>query len=987
MAGPLLNLSNTHLFRQGQDPQELEPLHRPNLLAFPQDAREGIHDAHARLRDAVDRVAGDSPDDEALAKVFEVGEPLEYRSFWDPGRTRDVVPVVAKRSYWVPDISDGLFWDHGYYTCEHDIPYIERALADLSAEKDWWLWDTKGHPATLDVLTYDIETTQYQAGKKDVPVDVIGYADFPIEYEAQKDLDTEEFDFRIRHLPQDWKERDVTQLVSRDRDEEIDHLMQFTQHAVRFDLVAGHNVLGFDNLQIRNRIKDFLAGDQKRQDLSPGTRAWFEEFVDVYSRQDRSFHFGTSSEIAVWNPATLDTYHAARKFYFFHDDFTLKGLAPWLGIEVDDRVYLEPDAMDLGPKTLEYNRHDVQEQMGITQILAAQALPLAFAVNMPLESLLTGGNTKMWDHMAFTRARRQRRIMPATCRAQGMARSIHRLVGKPFPAREDIAQAALDINPEERATGGNKEFCRVAKQGPEMPFWCEHPGVILRTDGRQGHGYEIAGGLTLKPDADLKSHFVPWYHVVEADVGAMYPTILKAQNLTADTVQPARDGQDVDDWIWLKDVDAAFVESGRYQVRRPADDEDYTRGKGWMVGVKHSAEPGMVNLAMTGVLRTIQKVKDARAEAKRSGADESEIRILDMTYASLKAARNAGTHGILVAVNVSCRQFNVWGGANITTVGQKILHETRGDFEKEGIRVVYGDTDGIDLGCSKSAGNLPHFAAVIGADVEPREDKWITMPDKAVAAIDEANRRWREWLKYPEFELEAEHYDAMVFVVHKNYLKFKADDDRFVMDTKGNNFRGSDKAPLAQKLLSPIMQRALREVAEWDDEEDARERMKTAIKRATTELMKETDVNETPWADLVLRQSVQPIRSYKPNPDGSLSTFAVRTAALEQVIQEPVNATRKFHFVVCKDPLPLYRDVQAQKEAQERLARQDYNLQVKKPRKSGIKPIEYMWPVDEVDTRQVDWVWYKEMVEKYVMGAFGFDSLELAVQRDLSSWF
>ncbi len=990
MTGPLLNVSNTHLFWQGKDPVELEPIHRPSLLAFPQDPREGIHDARQRLLDVLDGLGDADPDQDDLAKIQNVLEPTTYRSFWDHGRSRDVIPVMGKRPYWMPDISDRLFFDHGFYTCEHDIPYQERVLADMSAEKDLWLFDTKGHPAKLDVLTYDIETTQYGQRSKDIPIDIIGYSEFPVEYEASKDLDTEEFHFAFRDLPTDWETREVTQLVSRTLDEELDHLMEFTQHAVKYDIIAGHNVLGFDNLQIRNRIYDMLQRDQKNQNLSPGMRSWFQEFTGTWSSRDRSFHFGTSSDIAVFHPVTLDTFHAARKFYFFHDDFSLKGLAPWLGVDVKDRVYMQPDDMGLDIKTLEYNKHDIHEQVGITQILLAQALPLAFTVNLPMDSLLTGGNTKMWDHMALMRARRQRKIMPATSRAQGVARSINRLVRKPFPSREEVAQAALDLPDDERSAGGNKEFVRVAKQGPEMPFWCEHPGVIYRTDGREGNGYEIAGGLTLKPDSDLKSHFTPWFHVVEADVGAMYPTLLKARNLTADTVQPARKGEPVDDWLWLKDLDNNFVQSDKYEVRRPTDQESYAKGKGWMIGVKHDPEPGLVNLAMTGILDTIQKVKDARSEAKHNGAPKDQTRILDMTYASLKAARNAGTHGIMVAVNVSCRQFNVWGGANITTIGQEILHETQKEFEDKGIRVVYGDTDGIYLGCSKSAGNLPHFAAALEADVEPEADKWITLPNDAVAAVEAANKRWRDWLEYPDFELEAEQYDAMVFVVHKNYLKFKAGaDGKFVMETKGNNFKGSDKPPLAQIVLQPIMKQALHDVAKWDDEDDGRERMKTAIKRATRDVMAGVDINATPWEQLVLRQQVQPIRSYKPNPDGSLSTFAVRTAALEQVIGDPISAAKKFHFVVCKDPLPLYQDIQAQTEAKERLARQGYNLVVKKAKKSGIKPIEYMWPAEHVkaNPHMIDWVWYKEVVENYVKGAFGFDSLELAVQRDLSSWF
>ena len=985
----LLNASNTHLFWKGKDPMALDGLHAPSFLAFP-SGDESIQAARERLLGLVDGARGGDPNEDDLSKVLEVGETLRYDSFWDAGQSRDVIPVSSKRPYWVPEISDRLFFDHDFYTAEHDIPYIERALADLSAEKDWWLWDTQGRRQRLDVLTYDIETTQYGTGKREIPVDMIGWSDFGVEYEASKDLDTESFDFAFHDLPQDWADREVQQRIARNVDEEMDMLMEFTQHATKHDIIAGHNVLGFDNLQIRERIRTFLARDEKQQNLSTGMRGWFQEFMDVWSRRDRSFHFGTSSDICVWNPVTLDTFHAARKFYFFHDDFTLKGLAPWLGIDVPDRVYMEPDGMTLDdPKTLEYNKHDVQEQVGITQVLIAQALPLAFTVNMPLDSLLTGGNTKMWDHMALLRARRRRKIMPATSRAQGVARSIQRhLPHTPFPEREQVAEAARSIAPEDRA-GHNKEFVRVAKQGPEMPFWCEHPGVIVRPGApkENPHGYAIVGGLTLKPDGELQSHFVPWYHVVEADVGAMYPTILKAKNLTADTVQPAKKGEEVDDWLWLMDLDEGFVQSGKYQVRRATADDDFTGGRGWLIGVKHAKDPGMVNLAMTGILDTIQKVKDARATAKRKGAPADEVRIHDMTYASLKAARNAGTHGILVAVNVSCRQFNVWGGANITTIGQQVLHDTRRDFEKKGIRVVYGDTDGIYLGCSKSAGNLPHFAAALGADLEPEQDKWITLPDTAVGAVQEANRKWRDWLDYPGFELEAEQYDAMVFVVHKNYLKFKAKGDGVALETKGNNFRGSDKAPLAQRLLGPIMQQALADVASWDDEEDARERMKAAIKRATKDAIAGVTLDQITSSDILLTQKAAPIKTYKPNADGSLSTFAVRTAALEHVLGEAITAARKFKFIVCKDPLPLYQDPKAQEQVRQHLANQGYNLVLKKPKKASIKPIEYMWPAQMVENHMIDFAWYKDMVEAYIKGAFGFDSMELAVQRDLSSWF
>lgn len=1014
----LLNISNSHVFWQGKPPEPIEPIHRPSLLAFPQDPHEPIHKAHARLVALVDGAKGLTTEETPLAKALEVQAPVRYKSFWNHGSQRDVIPVVSRRSYWIPDISDDLFFRHGFYTAEHDIPYQERALADLSAEKGWWLLDTQGHPNKLRVLTYDIETTQYGKGPRagdptqdlawpaatgmkartgssgpSIPIDIIGYAEFDVEYQAQKDLDTEQFDFHFRHLPTDWASPEVQQLVARNPDEELDNLMQFTQHAIACDVVAGHNILGFDNKQVHDRISDLLSLDDRRQTMSPTMRQWFQTYTSVYSRPDKSFHWGERQDTAVLHPISLDTFHAARKFYFFHDDFTLKGLAPWLGINVPDRVYLDAHEMDLGPRTLLYNKHDIQEQVGITQMLLAQALPLCFTVNLPLEDLLTGGNTKMWDHMAFLRARRNRKIMPATCRAQGIARGIQRYVRKPFPTREEVAAAVRDLPVEERTASVNKELVRVAKQGPEMPFWCEHPGVIAKADpnstgdAEDPNGYAIVGGMTLKPDSELKSHFVPWYHVVAADVGAMYPTILKARNLTADTVVPAKAGETPDDWVWLFELDHDFAASGRYVVKKADPADTLTKGKGWLIGVKRNPEPGMVNLAMTGILSTIQKVKSARAKAKKDGEPADDVRILDMTYASLKAARNAGTHGIMVAVNVSCRQFNVWGGANITTIGQRILHESLEDFRAKGIRVVYGDTDGIYLGCSKSAGNIPHLAAALDADVEPEADKWITMPNDALAAIAVANRKWRDELKYEGFELEAETHDAMVFVVHKNYLIFDAKGEHVEMETKGNNFKGSDKAPLAQRLLRDIMQRSLRDVASWTDEEKAREAMKAAIKKATKEVMGELQVASTPWDDLILRQSVSSVRSYEPNPDGTLRSQAVRTAALEDLLGEPITATRKFKFIVCRDPLPMYKEAERQERKRMELARSGHKLIVKEPKNRGLKPIEYMWPIEKVKPAMVDWAWYKSMVEDYVKGAFGFDSLELAVQRDLSSWF
>jgi len=93
---------------------------------------------------------------------------------------------------------------------------------------------------------------------------------------------------------------------------------------------------------------------------------------------------------------------------------------------------------------------------------------------------------------------------------------------------------------------------------------------------------------------------------------------------------------------------------------------------------------------MTGIMSMIAKIKKELKEVEKIG-NKSELKRLKMIYQSLKGARNAGTHGILSAPNVSGRQFNLWGAAAITTKGQIILDDTLRYLEKRNIRVVYGD--------------------------------------------------------------------------------------------------------------------------------------------------------------------------------------------------------------------------------------------------------------------------------------------------------
>jgi DNA polymerase elongation subunit (family B) len=469
--------------------------------------------------------------------------------------------------------------------------------------------------------------------------------------------------------------------------------------------------------------------------------------------------------------------------------------------------------------------------------------------------------------------------------------------------------------------------------------------------------------MTIKPDKEASSHFIPWWYVIVADVGAMYPTILKAMNIGADTVRLALKDEEPDEFIWLKKLPKQFFDKKRINFRE-VNEEDSFADVGYMLGVKIDKKQGVVNCAMTGILSMIAKIKSELKDVKEKGSKE-DIERLKMMYQSLKGARNAGSHGILSAPSVSGRQFNLWGAAAITTKGQAILSDTLEYLNKKNIRVVYGDTDGIYLGCSRSAGNVEKFSKSLGVDVSKDDNKWISEPKIAISSIKECNLRWQKALNYPGFELEPEKHDAMIFVKHKNYLIFDEKDGKIDLITKGNNFKGSDKADIARKVLKQIMFEVLKENISWDDEEKARKNVRESIINNTNKIISRIDLKKVDLEDLTLVQSVQPAKRYKPNQDGSPSTFGKRSAALERLLDQPIKSRIKLKFVITKKPLPG----------------------ITNPSKSGVKPIDYMYPVDMLEDKdEIDLEWYKKMIENFINGAFGLSGVVSTEQTGLDAW-
>jgi hypothetical protein len=178
----------------------------------------------------------------------------------------------------------------------------------------------------------------------------------------------------------------------------------------------------------------------------------------------------------------------------------------------------------------------------------------------------------------------------------------------------------------------------------------------------------------------------------------------------------------------------------------------------------------------------------------------------------------------------------------------------------------------------------------------------------------------------------------MIFVKHKNYLIFDIKNDKFDMITKGNNFKGSDKANIARKILKDIMINVLKENPSWTEEQQARNNVKKSIINNTKKILLNFDLSKVAVEDLTLIQSVKPSHQYKKNQDGSLSTFGKRALALENLLNKPIRSRMKLKFFVTKKPLPG----------------------ISNPSKSGVKPIDYMYPIELLkDVKDIDLKWYR----------------------------
>ena len=666
-----LNNSNINIFCSEQRITKLKDVHSPYFLLrwdkLTDDAKKNF-----------ERYIQTNTD------IIKVSDEEEYESSVRfTATTRDTVMVkkiYVKYPSLVPTVSDELFKRYRGHGCElyqFDIPYRSLVLLENCASNvpEKYMFNTDNKDETLKILSYDIETLN------DGTICILGYSSFDVIINSYFDITKEESRFDIVKSP-NWEDVEVKQLIAKPENEHK-LLYAFAKLAMSHDVVAGHNVVAFDNREVVERINYHIGKDSyNKQHLNI-----MYHFLKTYTEDTKLFNMGKLEDGTLIFPNSLDTLLAFKRLYFNLPSYTLKNLAKEFNINIKDRVYFESTDFnkitkdsydsDLFKKFIKYNEHDVKEQNGLTLIALPSILAMSFLTCSPLDEAVIKSNTKMGDNVAIARSMYHKRIFPATLSADKVCRELIKQFDLPFLTHDNLKDINID----------NRMLLKVAKYGSEAPLFVYYPALVVCS--------ETTGGLTVHPNDDgghlpsTDAYLLPFYIIVNPDVGALYPTILKAKNSCSDSVRFALKDEEPMDWIWIRNVNKcedkkvcqrSFYESEiksecPFHIKEP--EFDY-QDSGIMLGVIINEKEGMISKALGGILDLTTKIK----QDKKVEKDKDKSRVLKGLYASLKSVRNSFTHGLILAFSVSCRQSNLAAGSLIPDTGNKIMYDIYLELKK-----------------------------------------------------------------------------------------------------------------------------------------------------------------------------------------------------------------------------------------------------------------------------------------------------------------
>ena len=656
----LLNNSNQHFFESNNKISEIVEEFQPYFLInygnLSDKAKNDLHKHAQQNRNIV-----------SLSKEIEYESFVNFTS--DSREKVTVKKVYCSHPGVVPATSDELFQRYRKHGCEvyqFDITY--RTLVNLesaaSSIPEKYMFNTNNKDEKIKVMSYDIENL------KSGEICIIGYSTFDITINSYFDIKTEESSFEIVDVP-NWEDRSVNQLVAKpDKEHEI--LLEFVKLCMKVDIVSGHNILVYDNIELVNRVKYHKeANSYSQKELQT-----VNEFLSVYTNEINIFNFGKSDKGMLMYPNSLDTLLAMRRLYDRLPQYDLKSLAKEFNFIIEDRVYFSAedfnkttkDVFDnekLWNKFIEYNKNDVQEQNGLTILALQQILPLSFLTCLPLDEIVIKSNTKVGDAITIARCIHHKRIFPPMLNASKVSKKLVDMTDKYFIEDKDLLK--IDAS--------SKDLWKAVKYGSERPNFTRYPGLILNS--------ETVGGFTLHPGDDggslpsADSDGVIWYNVIQPDVGYMYPALVLAKNACADTIRFANKDENTDSYIWIKNLDneTEILNECSYTSRIPK--EEY-QDSGVDFGIIINEEMAMLAKALAGIIKLTTKIK----QQKKIETDKDKKVAIKGLYASLKAVRNSLTHGMVLAFTVSCRSSNLASGSLIVTSGNEIMFDIWSELKK-----------------------------------------------------------------------------------------------------------------------------------------------------------------------------------------------------------------------------------------------------------------------------------------------------------------
>jgi hypothetical protein len=791
--------------------------------------------------------------------------------------------VKARRVYVthpkVTPVVSTAYYRLGYTTWEQSVPYLTRLTADLEAEGKW-PFNTNGNWEKVKCLIYDIETIRE---KDSIPC--TGLGEFEFEIKSSYNLDNEDFKLETKF---DDKLK-VTQLLADNRSTEYqDTFIPLVKKFQENHFIIGHNILEWDNIQIYDRLKAF--GD-------------FRSFIRERTYEHEFFQRGKHAKrMLTIYPLSFDTLHTARFIWRGESEvgYGLKQLAQKFKIPVCElnendfvkwdkptkRIYSDDfggfgNWSNTNNLCLLYNNHDIQETYGIFKLQLNAILISMFISGLNFEDVVSGSNGRLADHLSLVRGY-NKIINPPMQRPNKVAAALyghfkgelktkkeifdffrdHKCTWDCIPVvKTDKLEIEIDEDEEDEEESADdtdgmtpgethEKLLRVVKYGEEMPEYVTYYPFLYspyskkeqRKDPKK-RAYIAVGGKTVDPTEPME----PRHDVWKGDTNAQYPSITKSKNIVSDTVKLSRKNEKIDGWCWFRRIYHKNI-LDLFEWKH-ANEFSYSDGEGYFIGYQNRGREGLVNKALTGIIKAVQEYK------KKPGWDEAYQK-------TLKPMRNALTHGVMLALDATCQQYNIAGCA-IPTVGQEITTDMNAHLEKNGWKILESDTDGTEF--RKVQESAPDFDNLVG-DIE---------------------KSWSEKLHFPVV-FDREHSKHKLFITHKNYVTVKDNDEAKLT---GNTLHSRKKPKIAEKCMKKLMLDVLPVV-------DTKQQLVGKIQERAYPIVKE-NMKNVDESDLVMVQFVKPSNSY----DSGI--YQEWSLAIQEVTKTSItDPGTAIEFVVCEERLP-----------------------------------------------------------------------------------